>query len=186
MEEVQSALETLARQMESLDRRLGALEGSPSEPVPVPVQEVVEEREGGPLIRGNFTYAGLLQVGSHRSTVRSREDIAEAFEVDADALARVFAALASPVRIQLLRRVLEGPRTSQELQLLPGVGGVGQLYHHLKELLAAGLLIQRKRSLYEIRAEKAMLLCLLLAAAPRLIPDGQGLSPGRPDEEESQ
>lgn len=178
-------LETLARQTESLDRRLEALEArTPSEPAPVP--EAVEEREGGPSIRGSFTYAGLLQVGSRRATVRSREDIAEAFEVDAEALARVFAALASPVRIQLLRRVLEGPRTSQELQLLPGVGGVGQLYHHLKELLAAGLVVQKKRSLYEIRAEKAMLLCLLLAVAPHLIPDGQGLTAGRSDEEASQ
>lgn len=59
-------------------------------------------------------------------------------------VARVFAALASPARIVLLRALLDGPRTSQQLRTELDDPSVGQLYHQLRELLAAGLIIHSR------------------------------------------
>jgi hypothetical protein len=53
---------------------------------------------------------------------------------------------------------------------------VGQLYHHLKELLAAGLIVQRRHSLYAIREEIVMPICMVFAVAPRFT-SSQGTAP---------
>ena len=55
-------------------------------------------------------------------------------------LAPVFAALGHPVRLALLRAVLDGTRTARDLAGAVDVGSTGQVYHHLRQLQAAGWL----------------------------------------------
>lgn len=55
-------------------------------------------------------------------------------------LAPVFAALGHPVRLALLRAVLDGTRTARDLADAVDVGSTGQVYHHLRQLQAAGWL----------------------------------------------
>jgi len=55
-------------------------------------------------------------------------------------LAPVFAALGHPVRLALLRAVLGGTRTARELADAVDIGSTGQVYHHLRQLQAAGWL----------------------------------------------
>ena len=82
------------------------------------------------------------------------------------ARAEVFAALGHPVRLELLRRVLAGTRTTAALAADEALGTTGQLHHHLRQLLAAGWLRQAGRGVYEVPAQRIvpLLACVLGAA----------------------
>lgn len=169
--------------METLARRLEAVTG----PGVSSLREEPHEAGAGPReaggVRGTLMYSAEVELGGRHLMVRNREDVARAMEVDPESLARVFAAFGSPFRIALLRSLLERPRTSQELQAVIGAGGVGQLYHHLRELQSAHLVVQERRSVYAIPRGRLMLVCVLLATAPRLISNGQPPpAPGEADE----
>ncbi|MEU5811318.1 helix-turn-helix domain-containing protein [Streptomyces sp. NPDC047718] len=88
-------------------------------------------------------------------------DPAEDGQRTADALA----ALGSPVRIRLLREVLAGRRTAAELTALDGVGTSGQVYHHLRQLTAAGWLHTTGRGRYEVPGGRVVPLLIAFAAA---------------------
>ncbi len=83
----------------------------------------------------------------------------------ADAAA-VLTALGHTVRLELLRRLLAGAHTTQELSEIPDLGTSGQLYHHLRELQAAGLVVQRRRNDYAVATDR-VILCLVLVAAAK-------------------
>jgi ArsR family transcriptional regulator, arsenate/arsenite/antimonite-responsive transcriptional repressor len=123
---------------------------------------------GAQAAHGEFSFLGSIQLGAEPIKMILRGNLSEVLEDEPEIVARVFAALGSPFRVRLLRALLEGPRTSQELQTELAVATVGQLYHHLKELLAAGLIVQRKRSVYAIREEIVIPICMVFAVAPRL------------------
>jgi hypothetical protein len=79
----------------------------------------------------------------------------------------VLAALAQPVRLRLLLAVLNGRHTSAELGQIDGSGTTGQLYHHLRQLVAAGWLRSAGRGQYQIPPERVIPLLVALAAARR-------------------
>lgn len=67
--------------------------------------------------------------------------------IDAEQLAGLLKALADPVRLRLLRLVAESPDTTACACHLPTALGISQptLSHHLKKLVAAGLLVREQR-----------------------------------------
>jgi DNA-binding transcriptional ArsR family regulator len=73
-------------------------------------------------------------------------------------------ALAHPIRLQVLKALFEGKRDTQSLATLPEMGTTGQLYHHLKELEAAGWIRQPRRGEYIVLAERVVPLLAILAA----------------------
>ncbi len=75
-----------------------------------------------------------------------------------------YAALGHPVRLTLLRAVLRGTRSSAELQETAGLNTTGQLYHHLKQLTAAGWLQAEGRGHYLVPAGRVVPLLVLLSA----------------------
>ncbi|WP_030547654.1 helix-turn-helix transcriptional regulator [Streptomyces albus] len=79
--------------------------------------------------------------------------------------AEAFAALGRPVRLRLLREILGGRRTAAELTELAEVGTTGQVYHHLRQLTAAGWLRSSGRAGYEVPAGRVVPLLVALAAA---------------------
>ena len=81
--------------------------------------------------------------------------------------AATLAALAHPVRLLLLQQILCGVRTAAELGRHEQLGTTGQLYHHLRQLVAAGWLRTSLRGQYAIPAERIVPLLALLAAARR-------------------
>jgi len=89
------------------------------------------------------------------------------------------AALAHPLRIELLRQVLLGVRSTAALTDLEAVGTSGQLYHHLRPLLAAGWLRQEARGRYEVPADRVIPLLAVLAATggDRRAPGSGGVQP---------
>lgn len=115
-----------------------------------------------------FSISGQGQIGGERIGIRQRARMSDVLAADPDVAAKVFAALASPARITVLRALLDGPRTSQQLRAELDDASVGQLYHHLRELLAAGLIIQPARSQYAIPRGALVMLCVQLTVAARL------------------
>ena len=71
---------------------------------------------------------------------------------DWSAAADRLAALGHPVRLRLLREVVRGTSTARELTEVEGVGTSGQVYHHLRQLTAAGWL-RNRGSHFEVPAE---------------------------------
>ena len=80
-------------------------------------------------------------------------------------LAPCIAALGHPVRLRLLQAVLSGTRQASALAAAAGVGTTGQLYHHLRELGAAGWLNAERRGSWEVPAARVAPLLALLGAA---------------------
>lgn len=86
---------------------------------------------------------------------------------DWGAAAESFAALGQPVRLRLLREILGGCCTAAELTELDGTGTTGQIYHHLRQLTAAGWLHTAARGRYEVPADRVVPLLVMLTAAGR-------------------
>jgi hypothetical protein len=78
---------------------------------------------------------------------------------------QTIAALGHPVRMLLAQLVLSGTRSVADLQADPRLGTTGQLYHHLRQLVAVGWLHQSARGHYEVPAARVIPLLAMLTAA---------------------
>ncbi len=87
------------------------------------------------------------------------------FAVPLDGNVRVLAALASMPRLALYRAVLDHPATSGELMKAASLNTTGQLYHHLRELMSAGLIAQEGRDRYALVPERLPAARTILGAA---------------------
>ncbi len=131
------------------------------------------ERDG---VAGSLLYAGRAATPGGGDLIWQAEHplpgvLAEGW---ADA-AGILAALGSPVRLEIVRRLLLGGETAGELQEIPGLGTSGQLYHHLRDLQSAGLVVQRRRGRYAVAADKVVpALVIIAAAADMAVPASGG------------
>lgn len=80
-------------------------------------------------------------------------------------LAQIVEAVASPHRLGILLKLLEGPATYQALQRTTGLN-VGPLYHHVNRLRGEGLVGPRERDLYLLTVAGRNLVLALMAALP--------------------
>lgn len=76
---------------------------------------------------------------------------------------RALATLGHAQRLRIMLKLLEGPGTYRTLQKATKLK-VGPLYHHVKELRLAGLLLPKQRDLYELTRAGRNLILLALAA----------------------
>jgi DNA-binding transcriptional ArsR family regulator len=118
---------------------------------------------------GAIAYAGAAPLGGRDCLWIKEHAVPDVVELDPDRLARALGALGHPARLILLRALAEAPRSSQQLQEALGVSSPGQLYHHLKELLATGLVSQTRRSHYEVADHQVVPLLTVLAATSDLV-----------------
>ena len=160
-----------------LERRLAALEanaraGERAEQAPLADLRALDElrhRDGPRYVRGRMrgavTYAGSATLGDDEVLWAGEHGLAQIWDLDPGEVAKLLAALGHPARFALVRALLVGVRSSQELQEVIGSGSAGQLYHHLKDLLAAGVVDQAGRSRYRISAARIVPLLIIFAAA---------------------
>lgn len=180
-------LAALERHLSDLTARVAALEAPPRAVAPAPVgplpahgaiMEVLQQRDGPPYaqgpVRGALLYAGAVDLAGAEYTWQIERALPFLLDLDAEAVAPLLLALGSPWRLQLVRALLGGPRSSQQLQEALGLGSPGQLYHHLKELLAAGIIEQRARSEYRLAGRKIVPFLTILSAALDLKAQGDG------------
>jgi ArsR family transcriptional regulator, arsenate/arsenite/antimonite-responsive transcriptional repressor len=131
-------------------------------------------------IEGTLNYTGSIQFGEQPYRFRQTLTAQSIFEASPDLLAPIFAALSSPHRIIILRTLCEKSCTAQQLQEVLGMASAGQLYHHLKELQAVGLITQRERSAYMIEPTKVIPVCVALMIALSLATFFQGTGQSAP------
>lgn len=163
-------LRTLERRIAQLEERLArasprqAGQGEPEEAVDERSWAVGElhERVAAP---GGVVLAGAVDLpdGAHVDWQRGTTTAA-LLDGPWTAATERLAALAHPLRIELVRQVLLGVRSTAALTDLEAVGTSGQLYHHLRPLLAAGWLRQAARGRYEVPADRVVPLLAVLAA----------------------
>ena len=171
----------LAARMSDLERRVALLEGQRGERPAPPIVDTetfwalarLAERTGPEFeqngVAGSLLYAGRATTPGGGELIWQAEHplpgvLAEGWEE----AAAVLAALGSPVRLEIIRRLLLGGETVQELQEIPGLGTSGQLYHHLRDLQAAGLVTQRRRGRYGVAADKVVPALIIIAAAANM------------------
>jgi DNA-binding transcriptional ArsR family regulator len=172
----------LATRLSELERRVALLEDDGGERLPQrPIVDAdtfwalarLAERTGPEFDRdgvaGSLLYAGRATTPGGGALIWQAEHpmpdvLAEGWE---DA-AVVLAALGNPVRLEIVRRLLLGGETVHELQEIPGLGTSGQLYHHLRDLQAAGLVTQRRRGRYGVAADKVVPALIIIAAAANM------------------
>ncbi|MFH8986003.1 winged helix-turn-helix domain-containing protein [Streptomyces varsoviensis] len=125
----------------------------------------------GRLAEGGAEAGGVLFTGAVRTPTGLRYEWQYGLTTDAvldadwSAAAESFAALGQAVRLRLLREILDGRDTVAALTELDGIGTTGQIYHHLRQLSAAGWLHTPARGHYEIPAVRVVPLLVMLAAA---------------------
>jgi DNA-binding transcriptional ArsR family regulator len=110
--------------------------------------------------------------GRVRISVRSpladwRQDVPAASVLDGDwaAVAPRLAALGHPARLSILRAVLGGAMGAPALMQAAGATTPGQLYHHLRELSAAGWLTSARRGVYAVPPDRVGALLAAIALA---------------------
>lgn len=89
--------------------------------------------------------------------------------ISSEKSARVLAALSNRQRLDILKSVIQEPLTGTALVERLGMGTTGQLYHHLKALTGADLLIQEAGGRYACPPHRLLPFLLLLAAAGDLL-----------------
>jgi DNA-binding transcriptional ArsR family regulator len=106
------------------------------------------------------TYAGdpvQWQVGYHSTAL---------LEEDWTAHAPAIAALGHPSRLRMLQLVARGEALSAaDLAHTDGLGSTGQIYHHLRQLVAAGWLRSTTKGQHEVPPERLVPLLVVLAAS---------------------
>lgn len=146
----------------STERRLAALE-----------ERVTALEAGRTLVNhlrervddGKFGYAGSVGFGDREYVWAKDHVAADVLTADWNLAARTLESLGSPARLALLAALLQAPRSRAELQEALGDTSTGHLYHHLRELQAAGLIAQRRRGEYEIAPQAPVPLLVIVAAA---------------------
>jgi DNA-binding transcriptional ArsR family regulator len=125
---------------------------------------------------GTVAYGGVAHLGGDGLAWQMVHPVPKLLTLDEGNLARQLTALASPVRLRILRELAAGPLQTHELQARLDEPTAGQLYHHLRELLATGLVTQPRRSVYELPPRAVIPLLTLVACAHDLAsaePDGR-------------
>ncbi|WP_456788284.1 winged helix-turn-helix domain-containing protein [Cellulomonas sp. P5_C5] len=158
----------------ALEQRVADLENliqRPVERAAVPDPEVfwalagLQERVGEPgavLLTGAVTLPDG-RVARWQEAAGTDELLGGDWSDQADA----FAALGHPVRLRLLGRVLSGVGTANDLLDTEGVGTSGQVYHHLRQLVAAGWLRAVGGGRYEVPVARVVPLLVLMTGARR-------------------
>ena len=168
--ELEATIRDLQARVEALEQKPEPRAGRRRRPGPdLGLLDALAELTGPPADDGSpagtLTYAGVAQLGDESLAWQMIHGLTDLLALDEGALARQLAAIASPVRLRIVRELAAGPLQTHELQARLDEPSAGQLYHHLRELLAAGLVTQPRRSVYEVPARAVIPLFTLVACA---------------------
>ena len=150
----------LERAVLELAERVARLEAGRHRPLDSVLDPDVETPPDGEVV-----YSGLGPWDDHAVAWQMRRTWDDVLATDTEHAARVLAALASPARLRIVGALVAGPASTGELADRLADGTTGQLFHHLKGLLAAGLVHQPRRGLYALRPQHAVPLLVVLSAS---------------------
>ncbi|WP_257183528.1 ArsR/SmtB family transcription factor [Corynebacterium cystitidis] len=154
---------SLEKRISALEKRVNALEGHGGvRGEGLDGLQTCGDADG--TATGSVRFGGEVQVGGRELTYEwSRAADYLSGPAWDSSLQRV-AALASPIRAQVLRRLLERPATVAELVDEGLFTSTGKAYHHLNELLHAGWLVKDGRGQHSIPPARVIPLLSIVAA----------------------
>ncbi|MFJ4687496.1 ArsR/SmtB family transcription factor [Streptomyces sp. NPDC088789] len=165
-------MEDLERRVADLEHRLAALEAADRKtPRPGEGDLWALEALKSQLAELGSADGGVLFTGAVRLPTNEYYEwqfgtlTAGLLEADWTEAADAFAALGHPVRLRLLREILGGRRTAAALAELDDTGTTGQIYHHLRQLTAAGWLHTGARGRHEVPPGRVVPLLVALTTA---------------------
>jgi len=116
---------------------------------------------------GSIIYLGVFSSGSRQSNwIRNQVDTDSLLElIESNTAAKVFSCIGNNDRLNMLLALLRSPRTAAQLVKQCGYNTTGQVYHHLKPLLAADLVKEddNNRGSYVIQPHRVQGIIMLLA-----------------------
>ncbi|MFF3443135.1 helix-turn-helix domain-containing protein [Streptosporangium sp. NPDC002721] len=114
---------------------------------------------------GAIAYAGAVGRDGREYLWAKQRPVHDLVDAERSGIATVLECLGSPARLALLTATLGTTRTRAQLQEVLGeTTSTGHLYHHLRGLQAAGLLVQPRRGEYELAAHALVPLLTVIAA----------------------
>lgn len=128
-----------------------------------------EERGGSGLV----TYLGIYNSGGRQSNWIKYQITAEDLLslIENGMAGKVLACIGNQQRLEILLQILRGPRTVAELVEKCGFGSAGQVYHHIKPLLAADIIVEdtKQRGVYVVQPHKVQGIIMLLAGISDMV-----------------
>jgi DNA gyrase subunit B len=118
---------------------------------------------------GCLTYVGVFESGGRQSTwIRNEINTDELLSLIENKMAvKVLACIGNNDRMNILLSILRKPKTVAQLVAEYGFGSTGQVYHHLKPLIAADLVIEDSKNegkgAYVIQPHRVQGIIMLLA-----------------------
>ena len=168
------SVDELAAAVAELRDRIAALEERPAPPARgvavADLASALREAEGASE-SGVVAYAGVGPRSEGEIAWQMGRSWPDVLAADRSRSARALAALGSRARLDILAELLTGPVGRQELQDRVDQSSAGQLSHHLRELLAAGLVEQPRRGLYQVPIHRVVPLLTLLCCTIDLAVD---------------
>ncbi|MQA93547.1 MAG: helix-turn-helix domain-containing protein [Streptosporangiales bacterium] len=164
---------SLAARVAELEERVIRLEGAAAEreqrpSTPDPDAFWVLEGLKVRVPQGAVVYSGTAPLPTgERFDWQMGATLDDLMDLDWAELTDRLGALGHPVRLHLLQRILAGARTVAELGDDESLGTTGQLYHHLRQLVAAGWLESAGRGRYAVPGSRVVPLLAVLTAVWR-------------------
>lgn len=122
----------------------------------------VEEKE----MSGMVTYLGMYASGGRQSNwIRKGVPTDELFPlIESGVASKVLACIGNASRLAILLEILRGPKTVAALVEKCGFGSTGQVYHHMKPLLAADIVVEdgQQKGFYIIQPHRVQGIIMLL------------------------
>ena len=124
-------------------------------------------------ISGLVTYLGVYNSGGRQSNwIRNSVSTDELLPlIESGMASKVLACIGNSNRLGMLLEILREPSTVASLVKKCGFGSTGQVYHHLKPLLAADIVVEdeHQKGVYIIQPHKVQGIIMLLAGISDMV-----------------
>ncbi len=124
-------------------------------------------------LSGLVTYLGVYNSGGRQSNwIRNSVPVDDLLSLIESGVAnKVLVCIGNSNRLAILLEILRGPKTVASLVEKCGFGSTGQVYHHMKPLLAADIVVEdeRQKGVYIIQPHKVQSIIMLLAGISDMV-----------------
>ena len=124
-------------------------------------------------LSGLVTYLGVYNSGGRQSNwIRNSVPVDDLLSLIESGVAnKVLVCIGNSNRLAILLEILRGPNTVASLVEKCGFGSTGQVYHHMKPLLAADIVVEdeRQKGVYIIQPHKVQSIIMLLAGISDMV-----------------
>lgn len=129
----------------------------------------VDEKEYSGLV----TYLGVYASGGRQSNwIRKSVPTDELLSlIESGVASKVLACIGNANRLMILLEILRGPKTVAALVEKCGFGSTGQVYHHMKPLLAADIVVEDEyqKGVYIIQPHRVQGIIMLLTGISDMV-----------------